>query len=483
MYKTTVKIPTDFVNIDELCNYIEQVYDVRIMAHPGFTKEMVIRTNLASELEGAQNLALLFIGPESKFEFELPVKILKLFTIPTIQRYLARSYKLIVTDIGCTHLLFRGSEVAVSLISKALLKIQLSKPYSHSLVDENLIRLCCLHDIDVKQLSDVSEELRSVLYDFIVELESLMNAQCSATQDSNGLDEPGFVEVFRLNKSLQNQVPQILKTSPLNASAAVPSDGTDATNGKTSKLRGDSLARSKTRNQKKQQKKEQALIGRDIGKRFADLAGVSLPPSSGSRKGKFLTEFEALSTKSASRPRTRNRAQSCDQRGVPLRVLETEVRRLRPIVIDGANVAHGESSNSTFNVSNLRCVIDYFVQRGHEEIAVVLPSDGRASCAAVFSPTEIAKYFVFTPVRRLDRGVRPQRTDDDSVILQYAQEKDGVVISNDQYRDWLKARPEFRDLIENRVIPYSLRMGIFIISFYPLGKHKPYLDEILAFPG
>lgn len=198
MYKTTVKIPNDFVNVDELCNFIERVYDVRIMTDPGSTREVVIRTNQASELEGAQNLSLLFIGPESKVESELPVNILRLFSIPTIQRYLARSYKLIVTNINCTHLLFRGSEVAVSIISRVLLKI--SKHCSHPLVDENLIRLCRLHDIDIKQINDMSEGLRSVIYDFIVELESLMNAQDSAIQNSNGLDELGFVEVFRQNK-------------------------------------------------------------------------------------------------------------------------------------------------------------------------------------------------------------------------------------------------------------------------------------------
>ncbi|VDM31311.1 unnamed protein product [Hydatigera taeniaeformis] len=397
MYRTTVKIPPDFVNIDELRSYIELVYDVRIMTEPGSANEVVIRTNLASELEAAQNLSLLFIGPESKVESELPVKLLNLFTIPTIRRYLARSYKLIVTDVNCTHLVFRGSEVAVSTILKALSKIQLSKPSCDPLVDENLIKLCRLHDIDIKQIDDSSGELHSIVHDLVVELESLMNTQDSAIQESNGLNKLGFVEVFRQKKS----------------------------------------------------------------------------------------------AKSASRSRIRNRAQSCDQLDTPFQAvpfflstaLGPEVRRLRPIVIDGANVAHGESSNSNFNVSNLRCVINYFVQRGHEEIAVVLPSDGQTPCAALFSPAELAKYFVFTPVRRLDRGVRPQKTDDDSVILQYAQEKGGVVISNDQYRDWLKARPEFRDLIENRVIPYSLRMGIFIISYYPLGKHKPYLDEILAFPG
>lgn len=66
------------------------------------------------------------------------------------------------------------------------------------------------------------------------------------------------------------------------------SDGTNATNGKASELRGNSLIRNKTRNQKTQQMKEQALIGRAIDKGLADLGRVSFPPPSGSRKGKFL---------------------------------------------------------------------------------------------------------------------------------------------------------------------------------------------------
>lgn len=37
-----------------------------------------------------------------------------------------------------------------------------------------------------------------------------------------------------------------------------------------------------------------------------------------------------------------------------------------------------------------------------------------------------------------------------SVILELASKKDAVVISNDQYRDWLTTRPEFRAVIENR---------------------------------
>uniref|UniRef100_A0A5K3EWI9 RNase_Zc3h12a domain-containing protein n=1 Tax=Mesocestoides corti TaxID=53468 RepID=A0A5K3EWI9_MESCO len=162
--------------------------------------------------------------------------------------------------------------------------------------------------------------------------------------------------------------------------------------------------------------------------------------------------------------------------------VNTAPKRLRPIVIDGANVAHGESSNSNFNVHNLRCVITYFKQRGHEEISIFLPSTAQPKCTACFSAKEISRHFTFTPCRRLENGFKPQKADDDSVILEFARKKDAVVISNDQYRDWLIQRPEFRDVIENRVIPYTLRTGIFVLSHYPFGKDKPPLDELLSFP-
>ncbi|KAM3178271.1 hypothetical protein ACTXT7_002911 [Hymenolepis weldensis] len=59
---------------------------------------------------------------------------------------------------------------------------------------------------------------------------------------------------------------------------------------------------------------------------------------------------------------------------------------------------------------------------------------------------------------------------------------DGVVISNDRYRDFLARNPDAKDFLMNQVIPYNLSEGIFAISDYPLGTNHKSLDEILTFP-
>nr|VZI01376.1 unnamed protein product [Spirometra erinaceieuropaei] len=154
-------------------------------------------------------------------------------------------------------------------------------------------------------------------------------------------------------------------------------------------------------------------------------------------------------------------------------------RRLRPVIIDGANVAHADTSKPGFNAQNLRCALDYFLGRGHKDILIVLHGIRQGSCSAVFTEAEMAKYFSFASCRRLSKETLI--ADDDSIILEFATKRNAVVISNDQYRDWISVRPEFRDVIENRLIPYSFNSGVFVISHHPMGKRKPPLDEILAF--
>uniref|UniRef100_A0A0X3P8N9 Putative ribonuclease ZC3H12C n=2 Tax=Schistocephalus solidus TaxID=70667 RepID=A0A0X3P8N9_SCHSO len=154
-------------------------------------------------------------------------------------------------------------------------------------------------------------------------------------------------------------------------------------------------------------------------------------------------------------------------------------RRLRPVIIDGANVAHADTAKPSFNAQNLRCALDYFLERGHEDILIVLHGIRHASCSAVFTEAEMAKYFSFASCRRLCKETLI--ADDDSIILEFATKRNAVVISNDQYRDWVNVRPEFRDVIENRLIPYSFNAGVFVISHHPMGKRKPPLDEILTF--
>jgi ribonuclease ZC3H12 len=44
---------------------------------------------------------------------------------------------------------------------------------------------------------------------------------------------------------------------------------------------------------------------------------------------------------------------------------------------------------------------------------------------------------------------------DDRYILKLASEIDGIVVSNDNYRDLAQESPEFRKVVEERILMYS----------------------------
>ena len=44
---------------------------------------------------------------------------------------------------------------------------------------------------------------------------------------------------------------------------------------------------------------------------------------------------------------------------------------------------------------------------------------------------------------------------DDRYILNLAAETDGVVVSNDNYRELIMDKPEYRKIIEERILMYS----------------------------
>ena len=69
--------------------------------------------------------------------------------------------------------------------------------------------------------------------------------------------------------------------------------------------------------------------------------------------------------------------------------------------------------------------------------------------------TELEKerILVFTPSRNIN-GKRVTCYDD-RFILKLAQETDAVVVSNDNFRDLQNERPEWKTLVEKRLLMYS----------------------------
>ncbi|NXR67245.1 ZC12A Ribonuclease, partial [Rhadina sibilatrix] len=90
---------------------------------------------------------------------------------------------------------------------------------------------------------------------------------------------------------------------------------------------------------------------------------------------------------------------------------------------------------------------------------------------------EKKKILVFTPSRRV--GGKRVVCYDDRFIVKLAHESDGVVVSNDTYRDLQSERPEWKKFIEERLLMYSFVNDKFMPPDDPLGRHGPSLDNFL----
>lgn len=71
----------------------------------------------------------------------------------------------------------------------------------------------------------------------------------------------------------------------------------------------------------------------------------------------------------------------------------------------------------------------------------------------ILTELERARILVFTPSREI--GGKRMVCYDDRYILRLAAELDGVVVSNDNYRDLANESPAFRSVVQNNILMYS----------------------------
>lgn len=71
----------------------------------------------------------------------------------------------------------------------------------------------------------------------------------------------------------------------------------------------------------------------------------------------------------------------------------------------------------------------------------------------ILNELERERLLVFTPSRLV--GGKRMICYDDRYILRLAAEIDGIVVSNDNYRDLAQENPEFRRVVEERILMYS----------------------------
>lgn len=158
---------------------------------------------------------------------------------------------------------------------------------------------------------------------------------------------------------------------------------------------------------------------------------------------------------------------------------------LRPIVIDGSNVAMSHGNNEVFSCKGIKICVDWFKARGHKEITVFVPKwrketsriDNPITDQDILGELERDRLLVFTPSRLV--GGKRMVCYDDRYILRLAVEIDGIVVSNDNYRDLAQECPEFRKVIEDRILMYSFANDRFMPPDDPLGRSGPTLEKFL----
>ncbi|EDL93693.1 similar to zinc finger CCCH-type containing 12D [Rattus norvegicus] len=159
---------------------------------------------------------------------------------------------------------------------------------------------------------------------------------------------------------------------------------------------------------------------------------------------------------------------------------------LRPIVIDGSNVAMSHGNKEAFSCRGIRLAVDWFRDRGHTYIKVFVPSWRKEPSRSdtpireqhVLEELERQAVLVYTPSRKVN-GKRVVCYDD-RYIVKLAYEKDGVIVSNDNYRDLQNENPEWKWFIEQRLLMFSFVNDRFMPPDDPLGRRGPTLSNFLS---
>lgn len=160
-------------------------------------------------------------------------------------------------------------------------------------------------------------------------------------------------------------------------------------------------------------------------------------------------------------------------------------RKLRPIIIDGLNIgfAHG---SGTFSGKGIELCIQFFTDLGHKDVIAFIPQHRQGPPGSesniILSKLDKKGQICFTPSRKV-QNLR-MTCHDDRIILNYAHKCDGVVVSNDNYRDLYNENDAFKEIIENRQVMVTFVRDQIIVPEDQYNRKTTIrsLSDILCFP-
>ncbi|XP_061560599.1 probable ribonuclease ZC3H12D [Phycodurus eques] len=157
----------------------------------------------------------------------------------------------------------------------------------------------------------------------------------------------------------------------------------------------------------------------------------------------------------------------------------------RPVVIDGSNVAMSYGDKKVFSCQGLQMAVNWFWEKGLRDITVFIPlwrkeqprPEAPITDQHILHDLERRKILVYTPSRCVN-GKRVVCYDD-RYIVRLAYDVDGIIVSNDNYRDLQTENPQWKKFIEERLLMYTFANDKFMPPDDPLGRNGPTIDDFL----
>ncbi|KFV49310.1 NEDD4-binding protein 1, partial [Gavia stellata] len=159
---------------------------------------------------------------------------------------------------------------------------------------------------------------------------------------------------------------------------------------------------------------------------------------------------------------------------------------LKHIIIDGSNVAISHGLRKFFSCRGIAIAVDYFWKRGHRNITVFVPQwrtrrDPSITEQDFLTQLQDVGILSLTPARMV-LGARIA-AHDDRFLLHLADKTGGVIVTNDNFREFVTESLAWREIIQKRLLQYTFAGDIFMVPDDPLGRNGPRLDDFLRSEG
>ncbi|NXI40901.1 N4BP1 protein, partial [Galbula dea] len=159
---------------------------------------------------------------------------------------------------------------------------------------------------------------------------------------------------------------------------------------------------------------------------------------------------------------------------------------LKHIIIDGSNVAISHGLRKFFSCRGIAIAVDYFWKRGHRNITVFVPQwrtrrNPYITEQDFLTQLQDVGILSLTPARMV-LGARIA-AHDDRFLLHLADKTGGVIVTNDNFREFVTESLAWREIIQKRLLQYTFAGDIFMVPDDPLGRNGPRLDDFLQSEG